>query len=455
MTGTVRVQPARVEVPADDPFKDDLLGRKDFAETLAATLGAIEGPGVFAIDGGWGTGKTTFVAMFSQHLRNERFRVVNINAWETDYADSPLAALVSKVAEAEPEPKSRQKLKNAGIEVLKAALPAAVKIATYGVLDINAATEGAIGDALAKAAGNSLARYEEHTRSMAGFKAKLRALAAKDRDRPLVVVVDELDRCRPTYAVDMLETIKHAFDVDGLLFVLAVNRRQLDQSAKTLYGEFVDPETYFRRFFDVELALPDADREGLVRTMLRARGHRPDDPAADLLAPFVAATGHGMRTMERTLNQYAMLHGLLDSRHRDAWWWIPPTVLVLRLADEEAYRAFVGNRMSDEELADRLFGAGRPLTSLRATSGGQLVEAALIAACDERSPRGGASRPSALRTKYRGVVTDRDGSQAGNHASEVIRRADQIDQAASLNGRFFWNVVERVERFEVVARQVR
>ena len=54
-----------------------------------------------------------------------RLRVVDINAWETDYAEGPLAALVSKVAEAEPEPLRRQKLKNAGIEVLKVALPAA------------------------------------------------------------------------------------------------------------------------------------------------------------------------------------------------------------------------------------------------------------------------------------------------------------------------------------------
>ena len=64
---------------------------------------------MFAIDGRWGTGKTTFVRMFSQHLTNKEFRVVNINAWETDYADSPLAALVSKVAEAEPEPSRRDK----------------------------------------------------------------------------------------------------------------------------------------------------------------------------------------------------------------------------------------------------------------------------------------------------------------------------------------------------------
>ena len=80
ITNRIRVQPLLIEVPADEPFKNDLLGRKPFAESLAATLGGIEGPGVFAIDGQWGTGKTTFVRMFEQHLLNEGFRVVTINA---------------------------------------------------------------------------------------------------------------------------------------------------------------------------------------------------------------------------------------------------------------------------------------------------------------------------------------------------------------------------------------
>ena len=160
MPNRIRIQPPLVEVPDDDPFKNDLLGRKEFAETLASTLGAIEGPGVFAIDGGWGTGKTTFVRMFSQQLRNEGFRVVDINAWETDYADSPLAALISKVAEAAPDQARRKELRSVGAMALKAVLPAALKMATYGIVDIGAASEKAIGAALAGFAESGLARFD-------------------------------------------------------------------------------------------------------------------------------------------------------------------------------------------------------------------------------------------------------------------------------------------------------
>ena len=73
---TFRLQPLPVDVPLDDPFKNDLLGRKDFGETLATSLASVEGACVIAVNGRWGTGKTTFISMFTQHLRNEGFPIV-------------------------------------------------------------------------------------------------------------------------------------------------------------------------------------------------------------------------------------------------------------------------------------------------------------------------------------------------------------------------------------------
>ena len=449
----IRIQPKSIDVPKDDPFRHDLLGRKEFADTLAATLGAIAGPGVFAIDGGWGTGKTTFLAMFSRLLENEDFRVVNINAWETDYADSPLAALVSKVAEVEPEPSRRAKFKKVGARALKAAFPAAVKIATYGLVEIGAASEKVIGDVLAKFAESGLARFEEDAQCMTKFKEGLRDLAAQDGEKPLVVVVDELDRCRPTHAVEMLETIKHAFDVDNLLFVLALSRHQLDESAKVLYGDSVSLESYFKRFFDVELVLPEADPEGLVRTMLEARRLPAQGHQADLLAPAIAATGHKIRTIERTLDQYALCLAMLDRGRRKSW-WILPTVFILRLVDEEGYRGFVGNQISDEGLADRVFHAGQ-MKTLRTTSTGHRIEAALMLACEECAIVDAEARPSSLLAKYRAVRSEQDGSEASNHAAAVMHEYTSMTDEATLNGWHFWDIVERVARFEVVAGQLR
>ena len=88
-------------------------------------------------------------------------------------------------------------------------------------------------------------------------------LAQSKENRPLIVVIDELDRCRPSYAVELLEVAKHLFAVDHIVFVLAVNRSELAHSIRALYGSGFDAEGYLRRFFDVDFRLPAPDRDSL------------------------------------------------------------------------------------------------------------------------------------------------------------------------------------------------
>ncbi len=352
----VRVQPLLVEVPEDEPFTNDLLGRQQFGEALAASLEAIEGAGVFALDGRWGTGKTTFVRMLTQHLRNKGFEVIEINAWETDFTGEPLAALSSALVSATPA-NLRDDLKKRAIELIKIVGPSALRLATAGVLSIDATLEKNAGDIFAKWAESGLSRFENRSKSLDSFREQLERLAkTAGQGRPIVVMVDELDRCRPTYAVEMLETIKHVFDVPGILFVLALNRVQLDNSATTLYGDFVDPESYFRRFFDVELRLPDPDRETLVRDVQRQFGLRHDDVPANMLTDFLAASPLGIREITKAVQHYGIVRASLHPDEKDSWWWMLATFILLRMIDEDRYRAFLAGQTSDGELIDSIFG---------------------------------------------------------------------------------------------------
>ena len=76
----IRIQPREIDVLTDDPFKNDLLDRKEPVEVLTHLVGAIEGPCVLAVDAAWGNGKTTFLRIWAQHLRNQGFPVVEFNA---------------------------------------------------------------------------------------------------------------------------------------------------------------------------------------------------------------------------------------------------------------------------------------------------------------------------------------------------------------------------------------
>ena len=152
-----RLQPAEVAVSKCDPFQNDLLDRKELAETLTQLVDGVEGPCVMAIDAPWGAGKTTFLKMWSQHLRNQGFPVVEFNAWETDHADDPFVALASEITDAlsvfddESLQERIKETAEAAKHVALRAIPGVIRLMTAGVLDIQPLME--------KEAGRLLASY--------------------------------------------------------------------------------------------------------------------------------------------------------------------------------------------------------------------------------------------------------------------------------------------------------
>lgn len=94
-----RIQPPFVDIPEDDPFRNDKLDRREPAKVLTHLLASVEGPCVLAVDAAWGNGKTTFLDMWSRHLRKEGFAVVGFSAWETDFSEDPFIALSTELTE--------------------------------------------------------------------------------------------------------------------------------------------------------------------------------------------------------------------------------------------------------------------------------------------------------------------------------------------------------------------
>ena len=95
----IRIQPREIEVPEADPFRNDLLGRRESVEVLTHLVGSLEGPCVLAVDAAWGNGKTTFLRIWAQYLRKQEFPIVTFNAWETDFSEDPFVALSTELTE--------------------------------------------------------------------------------------------------------------------------------------------------------------------------------------------------------------------------------------------------------------------------------------------------------------------------------------------------------------------
>lgn len=415
----IRIQPREIDIPEKDPFKNDLLGRKEPAEVLTHLVGSIEGPCVLAVDAAWGAGKTTFLKIWSQHLRNQRFPVVEFNAWETDHSGDPFVALSSELTEGlqeykdEPLEPKIAKTKEMATELLRRSVPGVIRVATAGILDVSPLMEKEIGQALASYAKVRLSEYQEAQKSVNAFRSILRDMAgtlSKSREsRPLIVVIDELDRCRPSYAVELLEIAKHLFSVENIVFVLAVNRSELGHSIKALYGDGFDAEGYLRRFFDVDFRLPEPERDAFITAMLDAILNdyftRTKDRSAAVhdstvrawLLGFFRAPDLSLRRIAQAIHRLGLVFASLRS---DRMSLASATVvaLIVRTIDSDLYHRFVRGEVSDLEVSEMMF--DRPGARALQKKYGSYFEVILIRGWIEIT----SSNSSELWQKYKGIV---------------------------------------------------
>lgn len=114
---------------------------------------------------------------------------------------------------------------------------------------------------------DEIKQYDKKKESLTALKQELSQFV-KDvcGETPLVFIVDELDRCRPDYAVEVLEKIKHLFSVDGIVFVLSIDKKQLGNSVRDYYGsDLIDADEYLRRFIDITYTLPEPSYESYCK----------------------------------------------------------------------------------------------------------------------------------------------------------------------------------------------
>jgi hypothetical protein len=264
-------------------FADDKLGLQPFAERLEKFLMVerdfVEGSLVVSLGAPFGFGKTTFLRMWKADLEKRRAdspltpRPILLNAWESDYCGDPLLAIVTgliralepKQGETNDAPASRLR------EAAKDVALFATGLANSFVANVTGIDAIAAGEFVeSKKADRKpekpdfVALYEGRVEALDHLKQTLREVF-NDGKAPAIVLVDELDRCRPDYAISYLETIKHVFDIPGLIFVLAVDYDHLANSARALFGPKLKFEEYYRKFVQRELVLPQIDGSGFSR----------------------------------------------------------------------------------------------------------------------------------------------------------------------------------------------
>lgn len=264
-----------IEINSEAPFQNDALQRKKYAEILTSVIDCYSSTGcVLAINGKWGTGKTTFVRMWRALLSQRGYNTLFFNAWESDYMEDPLVALVSEVRELKADDtKFKEVAANVGKIILATASSALTSFVKSKIgIDCDTVTA-----AIQEAEGigkKSLDDYAEQKKTFEEFRNNLQAyIVDKAENKPVVFFIDELDRCRPDYFVKVLERIKHLFDIPNIVFVLSINKQQLGFAIQGFYGSAkLDADDYLRRFIDVEYEIPQPKMEDVVNYLYAQHG---------------------------------------------------------------------------------------------------------------------------------------------------------------------------------------
>jgi KAP family P-loop domain len=186
---------------------------------------------------------------------------------------------------------------------------------------------------------------------------------AKDSNHPLLIIVDELDRCRPNFAIEMLEVIKHLFDVENVVFILAYDGHQLACSTQSLYGQNFDGKTYLQRFFNLEFNLPvdtaiflenESKRVGLSGWEKRYRKPRPGGTSQDVLQTLRAQTmihQFSLRTAQRILTKFSVVVATIDMK-QPLYAHVLSPLVVLSVVNPELLAAYFRDELDWKAIAE-------------------------------------------------------------------------------------------------------
>ena len=430
----IKMRAKQIDISENDPFENDLFNRQTPVENLKNLIGNLESPAVVAIDGAWGTGKTTFLNLWIQSLLNDELPVVQFNAWENDFSPNAIVSitheLTAQLRDCDAKFGIKDMLREKAVQILKEAATASIKVASGGILNIESKTNG-------REIFSEVKAYKEQ---MDKFRQSLGKLAGSYKNAnsyPLVIVIDELDRCRPMFAIDILEVAKHLFSTRDVVFVLALNRRELSHSIASVYGERFDSIGYMERFIDVEFHLPPADRKQFLLSQMSEQcrywydknGNYPY--AMKVMFAFYDSPDFNLRTASHYVRRFDYVLASIGYDKNGHFSVSLVAALVARSIDLESYFQFKNSEISDDEFADSIF-EREGMRGLRQSSEGAWIEAVLIATQRERErirmndENTDTSHSSSLFQKYREIVNDaKSTSTEKQHAREVIENVER------------------------------
>ncbi|MGL6119248.1 MAG: KAP family P-loop NTPase fold protein, partial [Fusobacteriaceae bacterium] len=360
-------------------YKEDknLFNRTAEIKTLLDVIKNNSDIKVLSINSSWGTGKTTFIKMWEKYINEneaQNFLPLYFNAWENDDSKKPLMSLLLEFGEEfnkVVECKNIVKIGNALLEHSPQAIFNFVKsiptinwlgVAGEEISNLAKKTIDEVNETGVEKLFRDIPEYQiEKVRKEAKeqFKKLLKIFQEKNK-KQIMIFVDELDRCRPTYAIEMLETIKHYFGSENYIFVLSLDKVQLSHSIATIYGQNMDSAGYLTRFIDLEYTLKKVDTGIYFEKILKEAGHNIIEIplSTNILKFFINVFDFSLRDIDKLFYGGTLTHFFdIDPHSRHYNYvesgfrlYINILFFSLRIKEPLIYYGYINKTLSDDEL---------------------------------------------------------------------------------------------------------
>ena len=368
----------KVVVEQAAPFTNDKLNRKSNVDNVSLLLRNISSPIVMSINAPWGHGKTTFLEMLNADLKNNYCKSIYFSAWETDFVSDPLLAFLGEINKEiqvlvdgnKDKSVVWENTKKAGKHILRKGIPALIKVGTAGVIDAEKIIEDESSKLMEGLSKDFIDEYSKNKTAIEQFKNGISSILNDDEGSSikLYVFIDELDRCRPTYAIELLERIKHLLDIEGLVFVLALDKIQLSHSVKAVYGSDFESIGYLRRFIDIEYNLPETDLDNFIEEQYRHFGFYDFFQSRTEYSAFQYEKAHlknvfkllasarnlSLREIEQLFSKINLVI-LSTNKNVHLYPVLMAFLIIVKDAERQLYNHYVSDNSTPEEIIEYLY----------------------------------------------------------------------------------------------------
>lgn len=361
------------ELPTDNIIlkclANDVIGRNKDVANFCYIIDSFQDSTIISLDGAWGSGKTFFVKqtkllidglcnpeildpeilagftraveanrdVYPSKIFDQKHATVYYDAWENDDDTDPILSIVNAVLKSKQVPLQVKNDRNF-VDILSS-----IAECVTG-RSINALSDAIMGDDFFE----DIKKHESINELMRRF---LDAALGTQNNR-LVVFIDELDRCKPTFAVLLLERIKHFFTDNRLTFVFSINKDQLQHTIKTFYGNAMDACKYLDKFFDLYICIPQANTtKFLAKIGLEHTNYTYDYVRFSVINQMhlelrvIAKYIQQLRiTIDDEANKKSKPRYAYDSSMEFCMIFIVPIIVGLQISDHNRYQLFISGK---------------------------------------------------------------------------------------------------------------